>query len=261
MELIKRTGVALVFIPLLLFIFSSGGYWLAGFVAAITFISLMEMRLMAKEKDIDIPWIVILLGMIVYFASIYGDQLYILSSIFLLFTVVTAIDLFSNRLENAATRIAFSLLATVYVAFFMSAIYKVSELNNGPRLITGLLIITWITDSAAYFVGMNLGKHRGVFKASPKKSIEGFIGGIVFAFISAFAYKYVKDITITQAIFMAIAAGFFGQFGDLIESVIKRDFGVKDSGSLLPGHGGILDRFDSLMISAPAFLLMLIFIN
>jgi phosphatidate cytidylyltransferase len=110
-------------------------------------------------------------------------------------------------------------------------------------------------------VGMNLGKHRGVFKASPKKSIEGFIGGIVFAFISAFAYKYVKDITITQAVFMAISVGFFGQFGDLIESILKRDFGVKDSGSLLPGHGGILDRFDSLMISAPAFLLMLIFIN
>lgn len=261
MELIKRFGVALVFIPLLLFLFSSGGYWLAGFVAIITFIGLDEMRKMYNNKGVNIPWIMVPLAMVIFFASLYGPPIYLLSAFFLLFVVMLGLDLFQNRINGASERIAYSLVAAVYVAVFMSTIYKVSELNNGTILITGLLITTWITDSAAYFVGMNLGKHREIFKASPKKSLEGFIGGLLFAFISAIGYMYVKDTTLLQAIFMAVAAGIFGQIGDLMESILKRDIGVKDSSSLLPGHGGILDRFDSLMVSSPAFLLMLIFIN
>ena len=261
MELIKRFGVAFVFVPILLFLFGTGGIWLGGFVAILTLVGLMEMRWMLKTKGIDIPWIMIPLGMVIFCASVYGDPLYLLSSFFLLFVMIMAIDLFSNKIEGSSQRIAYSLMAVVYVAVFMPTIYQVSTLPNGPRLITGLLVVTWLTDSAAYFVGMNLGKHRGIFQASPKKSLEGFIGGIIFAFISAIAYKYVRDITMLQAVFIAISAGIFGQFGDLLESLLKRDIGVKDSGSLLPGHGGILDRFDSLLISTPAFLLMLSFIK
>lgn len=261
MELIKRFGVAFVFIPLLLFFFSSGGLWLAGFIAVIAFMALDELRKMFNSKDANVPWIVIPFGMLIFFVSIYGDGLYLLGSLFLLFLIVLGNDLFRNRIEGSAIRIAYSLFTVVYVAIFYSAIFKVSLVDNGPRLITGLLIITWITDSAAYFVGMKFGKHRGLFKASPKKSLEGFIGGVVFALISSFVFMWVKDITVLQAVFMGISAGVFGQIGDLMESTLKRDIGVKDSSSFLPGHGGILDRFDSLMISAPAFLLMLSYIK
>ncbi|MCK4957380.1 MAG: phosphatidate cytidylyltransferase [Candidatus Cloacimonetes bacterium] len=261
MELIKRFAVALIFIPLLLFLFSSGGFWLAGFIGIITFMGLDEFRKMSNKKGVDIPWVMIPLGMGIFFAAIYGNEIYLLAALFLMFVVILGIDLFTNRLEGSSQRIAYSFVAAIYVALFMSTIYRVSEFENGTTLITGLLIITWFTDSAAYFFGMSFGKHRGIFKASPKKSLEGFLAGIVFAFIAAFAYRYFREITVLEAIFMAISAGLFGQMGDLMESVLKRDIGVKDSSSLLPGHGGILDRFDSLMISTPAFLLMLSFIK
>ena len=258
MELMKRFGVALFFIPLLLFFFSSGGYWLSIFVAAITFVGLYEMRNMLKKKNVDVPWVMIPLGMLIYFTSILEKDSLVLLSFVLMFVIIMGIDLVRNRIDGASQRIGYSLFSAVYVSIFMSTIYRVSLLNNGTKLITGLLIITWITDSAAFFVGINLGKHRGIFKASPKKSLEGFLGGIVFAFIASIAYKYISDITFLQAIFLAISAGIFGQLGDLMESILKRDIGVKDSGSLLPGHGGILDRFDSLMISSPIFLILLI---
>jgi phosphatidate cytidylyltransferase len=104
---------------------------------------------------------------------------------------------------------------------------------------------------------MSVGKHRNIFAASPKKSIEGFISGFVAAFIAAYLLGILFGYTNVQIIAMAVAAGIFGQFGDLFESILKRDAGVKDSSNLLPGHGGILDRFDSLLIAAPVLYLLL----
>jgi phosphatidate cytidylyltransferase len=124
-------------------------------------------------------------------------------------------------------------------------------------MLLGLMVTIWVTDSAAYFLGMSFGKHRNIFAASPQKSIEGFISGIIAAFITAFLLGMLFGYTNVQIIAMAVAAGIFGQFGDLFESILKRDAGVKDSSNLLPGHGGILDRFDSLLFAAPVLYLLL----
>jgi len=117
----------------------------------------------------------------------------------------------------------------------------------------------WLTDSAAYFLGVKFGKHKNIFRSSKNKSIEGFIAGIITAFISAYLlnqliyliFGYFVLYSWKDIVAFGIIVGFLGQLGDLLESNLKRDFGVKDSSNLIPGHGGILDRFDSLLISAP----------
>lgn len=115
------------------------------------------------------------------------------------------------------------------------------------------LLIVWSTDTGAYFIGRQFGKHKLAPHVSPNKTVEGFIGGIVSAIIIAGGFFYLMNLSgnIGLVILALIVLSIFGQLGDLVESALKRFYGVKDSGKILPGHGGILDRFDSLLFVLP----------
>ncbi|HBH23032.1 MAG TPA: phosphatidate cytidylyltransferase, partial [Cytophagales bacterium] len=128
-------------------------------------------------------------------------------------------------------------------------------------LIIGIFILIWVNDSFAFLVGKNLGKNKLFPSVSPKKTIEGFVGGFVFALIAAFILsRYNNDLSVWQWFILAIVVVITGTVGDLIESKFKRMAGVKDSGAILPGHGGLLDRLDSLVFAAPfAYLTLQIF--
>ena len=128
-------------------------------------------------------------------------------------------------------------------------------------LIMGIFIMIWVSDSFAYLVGKTLGKHKLYPAVSPKKTIEGSMGGLVFTLIAAFLLgKYAPVLNTTQWLILALVVVVTGSFGDLIESKLKRMAGVKDSGAILPGHGGMLDRLDSLVFAAPfAYLTLIIF--
>jgi len=122
----------------------------------------------------------------------------------------------------------------------------------GPLLIFLVLGLLWVNDIFAYLTGRLLGKHKLFERISPGKTIEGSLGGLVFTVISmAIFCHYVPRMSIATAVGMAAIAVIFGTIGDLCESMLKRQAGVKDSGKLIPGHGGILDRFDSVMFSVP----------
>ncbi|PCJ92691.1 MAG: phosphatidate cytidylyltransferase [Flavobacteriaceae bacterium] len=130
-------------------------------------------------------------------------------------------------------------------------------------LIMGIFILIWVNDSFAYLVGMSIGRTKLYPSVSPKKTIEGSLGGLVFAIIAAFIMaKYDTTLTLLQWITLAIVIVVMGSLGDLVESKFKRVAGVKDSGAILPGHGGMLDRLDSLVFAAPfAYLTLNIFVN
>ena len=115
------------------------------------------------------------------------------------------------------------------------------------------LLIVWTTDSGAYFTGRKFGKKKLWPEISPNKTVEGFYGGVLAAIVFAFVLNWLFPFadSLLQLLFVTIAASIIGQFGDLAESAIKRHYHVKDSGTLLPGHGGILDRFDSLLFVIP----------
>ena len=126
-----------------------------------------------------------------------------------------------------------------------------------------LLVFLWVNDTAAYFIGSLTGKHKLIEHISPKKSVEGFVAGIIFTLLSSliFAHLY-PDFSIVFWAGFALIVSLFGTLGDLFESLIKRTCSVKDSGNLIPGHGGILDRIDSLLIAIPAvFLYLIIFLS
>jgi phosphatidate cytidylyltransferase len=261
MVLLKRVLVAVFFIPLLIYIFHVGDIILASFLGLIAFQMMFELREMFFNKGIVVPSVIIILGLIVFIASIYLGMAMIFASLLLAFIVIIGIDLFSNNLEGAMIRGSAGIFIIVYIAILLSSVYHIRLLDNGRNLILSLLFMIWITDTMAYTAGRTIGKHREIFKASPNKSLEGFLAGIIFSFAGTLVLINFFGVTLSQAIAAAVSGGVFGQMGDLFESILKRDAGVKDSSNVLPGHGGILDRFDSLLLAAPVFYVILYLIK
>lgn len=148
-------------------------------------------------------------------------------------------------------------MATIYNPVMVETVYR-----WGGYTVISLFAMIWICDSAAFHVGMKFGKHKLFPRVSPNKSWEGAIAGFVFAILTAIAAKYLvlEYLSLGSAIIVGIIVGVFDQLGDLVESLMKRDAGVKDSSALIPGHGGVFDRFDSLLLVSPIVYLYLDFI-
>jgi phosphatidate cytidylyltransferase len=148
-------------------------------------------------------------------------------------------------------------LPSALTLFFYNPVF-VGE-AAGPVLLLVVIVTVWVNDTFAYLTGSLIGKHRLYERISPKKSWEGSIGGLVFSLLIAglFAH-YSKFLAVDRALIIAILVVVFGSLGDLIESMLKRQAGVKDSGSLIPGHGGILDRFDATFFAIPFVFVYLI---
>ncbi len=154
------------------------------------------------------------------------------------------------------------LFGGVLIPTFLSCLLRLRIMENGHLMVLLPILCAFLTDTGAYFVGIFLGKHRGITQVSPNKSLEGYIGGILFGGIFMLIYGLVLDRVFGLHVSLPIMAvyGLVGsavtELGDLSFSFIKRQFGVKDYGDLLPGHGGMLDRFDSMIFAAPALWIM-----
>ncbi|MGI2327194.1 phosphatidate cytidylyltransferase [Planococcus sp. YIM B11945] len=146
---------------------------------------------------------------------------------------------------------AFAIMSTLYVG--IGFYYLIETVETDVAFLIFAFLLVWCTDSGAYFTGRKIGKRKLWPEISPNKTVEGFIGGIVWAIALALIFNYFVDLghPIWIIIIVAVIASVFGQLGDLVESALKRHFNVKDSGNLLPGHGGILDRFDSILFVMP----------
>ncbi|MFJ7729024.1 phosphatidate cytidylyltransferase [Neobacillus sp. NPDC097160] len=145
--------------------------------------------------------------------------------------------------------VSFSILSSLYVGIGFYFFFE-TRVNGGLVYILYSLFIVWATDSGAYFIGKALGKRKLWPEISPNKTVEGFLGGVVCAVVVAFLFVLFTDIK-GSIIGITVVLSIFGQIGDLVQSAFKRHFNVKDSGNILPGHGGILDRFDSLIFVWP----------
>jgi phosphatidate cytidylyltransferase len=150
---------------------------------------------------------------------------------------------------------AIVLTGMLYVGLTLSYLVLVRLLPEGEFLLVFLLLVTWAADTAAYYVGTLYGRRLLAPRISPKKTVEGLAGGFIGATIIAFVarWTFMPQFSHLETLVLAAFITVAGLWGDLVESAIKRSVGVKDSGGLLPGHGGMLDRLDSLLFSAPAF--------
>jgi len=192
-------------------------------------------------------------------------------SLYLLYIVVTLIYELYGKHKNPITRMAYIILGQCYIALPLSVLnllaFPSDSTSNSPVYqwiwIIALFVFIWASDTGAYLIGVRFGKHRLWKRISPKKSWEGFFGGLVFAIAAAFIFAhYQPQIAWHHWIALSVGVVVFGVYGDLVESMIKRSVEVKDSGRSLPGHGGFLDRFDSLLLAVYAMLFyMQIFIQ
>ena len=169
-------------------------------------------------------------------------------------------DLFSTKnLTSVLIKKYFRFIFYITSSFIF--IYLIANFNGfyDPSIILGCFILIWVNDSFAYMVGKKFGKQKLFYSISPHKTVEGFLGGLLFCCISAsIVSRYVDDsISTSNWLTMAIIVSVFGTLGDLIESKFKRESNVKDSGKIMPGHGGILDRLDSIIFASPYIYLFL----
>lgn len=156
--------------------------------------------------------------------------------------------------EAPAAELGGRLLGLVYVALPFGLIPHL--LSFGPEVFVGFMLLLWTTDTGAYIVGRTLGRTLLMPRVSPKKTVEGLVGGVVLALVVAWLlHHYWPVLSLVQWLVCAVVVAITSTIGDLIESAFKRAAGVKDSGNVLPGHGGILDRFDGFLLAAPAMLL------
>jgi phosphatidate cytidylyltransferase len=159
-----------------------------------------------------------------------------------------------DPVERAAMRTGWLLGGPIYVAGTLSTLDLMHGLPHGGSWVLLSMFLAWMSDTVAYFAGKYLGRHKLYPKLSPKKTVEGAMGGLVGSMIGAVIVSLwlIPGFPLTHALGLAVVAGALGQAGDLFESLIKRSTGVKDSGRILPGHGGLLDRVDALMFTASA---------
>jgi phosphatidate cytidylyltransferase len=209
----------------------------------------------------------IFISVFVYRLGYTGTEVFLL-----LIPMLMLIPIFEvfHDVRRRILNISFTILGIVYVAIPFSILNLIAthqEAENGegwysPIPTIGLFIILWVSDTGAYLVGSQIGKHKLAKKISPNKTWEGAIGGGLLAMVATIIFAHYSNLfTISQAIFISILTVFAGTLGDLSESMFKRSFNVKDSGKIMPGHGGLLDRFDSLLFSAPVYYLYLFIIQ
>lgn len=186
------------------------------------------------------------------------------SVIFFLFVLgLMVLTLFTRRpLVESLPSAGMSSSALLLVAFPLSFAVRLDAIPvYGPRLLLFALVVTWAADTVAYFVGRAIGKHPLAPHISPKKTWEGSAAGLAGSLIVAYAFHYWLPIPFLHLLAMATLGNVAGQMGDLLESACKRSAGVKDSGGLLPGHGGVLDRIDALILCIPVIWYYLVLVN
>ncbi|KHD86528.1 phosphatidate cytidylyltransferase [Heyndrickxia ginsengihumi] len=219
-------------------------------------IALYELLKMGKQSIFSIQgvlsvlllWVVLWPDKYIHTIERFGfeklEYIFVITLLYLSYSVLT---------KNAFTfeKIGFHVISSLYVG--MGFHYFIEVRSIGLTYVFYALLIIWATDSGAYFVGRALGKNKLWPEISPNKTVEGALGGIICALIVAILFSVFSnmDLSTIKLLVIAVILSIFGQIGDLAESAYKRHFGVKDSGNILPGHGGILDRFDSLLFVLP----------
>ncbi len=195
------------------------------------------------------------------FGSLVGfhESLQILLVITIFVLLILIKDLFSEKTIPLFSSKRF-IITTFYLSSGFVFLIGIGNFYNTftPLLLLGTFILVWINDTFAYIVGKNVGKQKLFPSISPKKTVEGFLGGLFFAcVVSYFIWLFTNTLTFTNWLILAIIVSAFGTIGDLIESKFKRQAQVKDSGNIMPGHGGMLDRLDSIIFAAPFIYLFL----
>nr|WP_303192541.1 phosphatidate cytidylyltransferase [uncultured Blautia sp.] len=245
------SGIVLVIIALATII---SGSWILFFtLLAVSLIGMRELYKVMKVSDehVTVLELVGYLGAVLYYIAMkadfgnYGTMAIIISMILILFVYVFGYP------KYHAEQVMAAFFGVVYVAVMLSFIYLTRSLPDGKFLVWMIFLCSWGCDTCAYCVGMLIGKHKMAPVLSPKKSIEGAVGGVAGAALLGVIYAAATQGKMAEYALICAVGALISMVGDLAASAIKRNQNIKDYGKLIPGHGGILDRFDSVIITAP----------
>ena len=245
------SGIVLVIIALATII---SGSWILFFtLLAVSLIGMRELYKVMKVSDehVTVLELVGYLGAVLYYIAMkadfgnYGTMAIIICMILILFVYVFGYP------KYHAEQVMAAFFGVVYVAVMLSFIYLTRSLPDGKFLVWLIFLCSWGCDTCAYCVGMLIGKHKMAPVLSPKKSIEGAVGGVAGAALLGVIYAAATQGKMAEYALICAVGALISMVGDLAASAIKRNQNIKDYGKLIPGHGGILDRFDSVIITAP----------
>jgi len=265
----NRLPITILGIPAIIYLLNEGGMVFAGFVTIVILLSLIEFYSLKKKSDIyPNKFVGIFMAFSVCFIYIeypHAHPTNILTSIILLIVIGLFMEMFSGR-KKPIENISVTLGGVVYIAGLLGAMIALRNWDtmNGSRFTMVMIFSVWICDSCAYTFGILWGKKKLIERISPNKTIVGFVGGIVGSFASFYfmnTYGFIQyELSLIHILVLTFIVGVCGQLGDFVESMFKRDAGVKDSGKLLLGHGGVLDRFDSLIFTSPLIFIFVSFL-
>ncbi|MBU4305416.1 MAG: phosphatidate cytidylyltransferase [Candidatus Omnitrophica bacterium] len=249
---------ALVVSYVIIGIFIMPQWFYAGSIIFLIGMGLYEFYTLIEKKGILIyKYVGILIGILIPLSIFFkfeptkGWELFFITTATLLFFILQFIRKDSSQ---AIVGISTTFFGIFYVSWFFSFLIKIRFLPEGTLLAAFLLFVTKMGDVGAYVIGTSMGKRLLITRISPKKTLEGALGGLLFSLFAAVISKlYLPAIPFTHLLIMGVLIGFLAQLGDLCESLIKRDCGVKDSGTYLPGLGGVLDIIDSIIFTSPIF--------
>ncbi|MCD8153597.1 MAG: phosphatidate cytidylyltransferase [Clostridiales bacterium] len=245
------SGILLVAVALATIL--CGGWVLFFTLLCVSVIGMQELykAMKVREDSFTAPELAGYLGAVLYYTAVrinfeeYGMMALILALILLLFIYVFGYP------KYEAHQVMSAFFGVVYVAVMLSFIYLTRNLSGGQFLVWLIFLCSWGCDTCAYCVGMLIGKHKMAPVLSPKKSVEGAVGGVVGAGLLGGIYAAATKGPAAEYMAICAVGALISMVGDLAASAIKRNQGIKDYGKLIPGHGGILDRFDSVIITAP----------
>lgn len=263
-----RAITGFFFVAIMLASLVNGPYIFTAFLGLLSFLCLNEFYTLVKSDNITPNRVAGLIGGLCIFG---GNNLHYILNIdpkFLLISIPVLLSIFIAELykksEHPFNNIAYTCLGLVFSVSPFCFLFALGFITGkfDYHFPLGFLLLLWANDTGAYVVGLKFGKTKLFERHSPKKTWEGFFGGMLFTMaVSAVVYYYFPDINWKQWMTIAVLISCFGTMGDLIESMLKRNFNAKDSGNLLPGHGGLLDRFDGLLLAAPAVFVYLYLIS
>lgn len=264
---VARILTAAVGIPFVLALVWLGGWYFFGFVAFVALVAQFELIGMLKGGDWKVATVwTLLLGSTLLLRPVIPFWEFWILGVVLLFCVFQL----RHGPDELPQRLAIPLLCAVYPVFLISFLvdiqWEARQIFDQTETFWFMLMLfglIWATDTGAYYTGKSIGKHKFAPSISPNKTWEGTIGGLVLSILVATLFKetLLPGMEWMDVLVLAVLGGAWGQMGDLLESAFKRSLGVKDSGNILPGHGGMLDRFDSMIFTAPAYYMYLFYVS
>jgi len=264
---VKRTLSGFLFVTLIIGSILLSHYTFASVFALICGLTVREFHKLTNiQSDVEVNFWIATGGGILLFLSSYlfkSDILpYTVFSIYGLYIVLVLVFELYRQKSNPLHNWAYFILGQIIVALPFSLLNFILFVDDyQPLVLLSVFVTIWVNDTGAYLVGVTFGKHRLFERISPKKSWEGFVGGALAALLSGYVFSlFIPQISLINWLIFSEIIVVFGTFGDLIESLMKRTVNIKDSGKIIPGHGGLLDRFDSMLLAAPVVFIYLSFL-